>query len=159
MNELRLLIALLLYVALSWVDIRERRVPRIWQGAFLAWVIVDALWLTGGPGVWAAGLGLVAAGAVGYLLYGAGKLYGRWREVDAVVFGLGDAHVLALSGAYLGAPAVPQMLWRCVIFGGLLAISVLIARRLRRQPYHRELTIPYVPPMALAVGSLLLDIP
>lgn len=149
----------MLYVAFSWVDIRERRVPRDLQWVFLVWILIDAVWLAGGLSVRTTVLGMVVAGAVGYLLHGAGKLYGRWRAVNVVAFGLGDARVLALSGAYLGIQAVPQLLWRSAIFGGLLAITVLTTRKLRRLPYHRDLTMPYVPPIALAACSLLLDIP
>ena len=157
MISIRWVMTLLLFTALSFTDIRERRVPRWGQLLLLAWAAGDAIGIPGGPDVREAFLGIILAGFTGYAVYAAGKMYGRWRAVQAEVFGLGDVRVLAISGALVGIQQVGPMLWRSVLIGGLWAVTALMIRLLRRQPIHRELTIPYVPTIALAVCSLIFE--
>ena len=157
MISFRLVLTLVIFTALSLIDIRERRIPRAGQLLLLVWVVFDVIWIPGGPVYMEALLGILFAGFAGYVVFAAGKIYGKWRAVKAVVFGFGDVRVLALSGAILGIQNVSQLLWRSAIFGGLLAVSVLLIRLFRQKPISRELTIPYLPPIALAVCSLIFE--
>ena len=157
MISFRLVLTLLIFTALSHIDIRERRIPRAGQLLLLVWAVFDVIWIPSGPDYIESLLGTLFAGFAGYLVYAAGNIYGKWRAVKAVVFGLGDVRVLALSGAILGIQNISQLLWRSAIFGGLLAVSVLLIRILRQRPISRELTIPYLPPIALAVCSLIFE--
>ncbi len=155
MAALARILAAFLLAALAIVDFRERRVPRSGQLALLLMAVVDALFIVGGPRGDEALFGALLAGAAGYLVYRGGLIYGQWRRVNVVVFGMGDVRVLALGGALLGLAAVPAFLWRSALFGCVLALGVLLARMLRGQPIDRSLTLPYIPPIALAAGSLL----
>ena len=158
MISIRLVLALLIFAGLSLIDIRERRVPRAGQLLLLVWAVCDAIWIPGGPDHMEALLGIVFAGFAGYAVFAAGKIYSKWRAVKAEAFGLGDVRVLAFSGAILGIQNVVQLLWRSAIFGGLLSVSVLLIRIFSQRPISRELTIPYLPPIALAVCSLIFEL-
>lgn len=157
MISLRIILTLSLLTTLSIIDIRERRIPLLGQLSFLLLAVTDAVFFPGGPSVEEGLLGAVLAGILGCMLYYVGKIYGKWRGVGVVVFGMGDVRVLAISGASLGIAAVPTMFWRSALFGSVLAIGCLFRRMLLGRPIHRNLTIPYIPPIALAVGSLLFE--
>ena len=153
LDWLRLAVALLL-VALSVVDILERRVPRAGQWLLAFLVVLDVFWVVGGPTVGEAILGILLAGGMGMALYMGGRWYAAWRALPVVAFGQGDVWVLAFVGGSLGVASVPALLLRSILLGGLLALMLLLLRWVRGQPYRPSLTMPYLPAIALAAGSL-----
>ena len=101
MSEIARVLAGALLAALALVDIRERRVPRLGQLALLILILADVLFIAGGPHWRESILGALLAGAAGWLVYQGGRAYGRWRGLskERVIFGAGDARVLALGRA------------------------------------------------------------
>jgi Flp pilus assembly protein protease CpaA len=123
--------ALLLCVTL--VDLRVRRIPNELVLALLAWAGVQILWL-GWPGWGAAGLGLLVAGGIFFLLALAGR----------GAMGLGDVKLEAALGALLGYPAVLAAIFLGVVAGGVAAAFLLLT-----QCAGRKDPIAYSPYLAL----------
>jgi prepilin signal peptidase PulO-like enzyme (type II secretory pathway) len=110
-------------IALSEFDRRTFRLPDlITLPLALSGILAAALT---GKGLWwhvvSAGIGLLVI-----LLVDQG--YRAWRGVDGI--GLGDAKLLAASGAWLGAEALPTvLLWACVSALGVLLLMQVSGRR------------------------------
>jgi leader peptidase (prepilin peptidase)/N-methyltransferase len=127
-------------LTLGWIDVRR-------------WILPDALTL---PLV-AAGLGAAAllaqeslldrglGAALGYLVFEAvAWAYRRWRGFEGL--GGGDAKLLAASGAWVGAMALPQVIAGAAL-AGLAAAAVLHLRGVR---LHGQSALPFGPFLALA---------
>lgn len=113
-----------LLVALSWTDLRVRRLPNGLLLALLGLGIIQTLWL-GRPTFPAAGLGLLAGGGLFLLL----ALLGRGA------MGAGDVKLAAALGAWLGFPHILPALLYGVLAGGLAALLLLVTHRAGRKDW------------------------
>ena len=121
--------------AISWVDIRQRRIPNAitYPGTLVALVIAGAF----GPGTLAIALaGAVVAGAV--LLMAAIATRGG--------FGMGDVKLAVLAGSVIGLGGVPMFLVAGTGLGALAGVAAILSGRTARS------TIAYGP--YLAAGAL-----
>jgi leader peptidase (prepilin peptidase)/N-methyltransferase len=119
-------------IVLSEFDRRSFRLPdRITLPLLLAGLF--AAMAIGEPIVWR----LVSA-AIGFaLVLLADQAYRAWRGVSGI--GLGDAKLLAASGAWLGAQALPAvLLWSCI-----LALLAVLLARLAGRPLTARTAIPF----------------
>ena len=126
-------------VALSAIDLASLTLP---DGLTLPLVAIGlglALGgLTGAP-IWH-----IAGAALGYaIIRGLNAAYRGLRGQDGI--GGGDAKLFAAAGAWLGAVALPSVLLLACL-SGLAAALVL---HLRGAAVHRDLAIPFGPPLAL----------
>ncbi len=134
-------------LALSAIDLEHRLLP-------------DAITLPGiGLGL---GLALVlphlslrgaAAGALlgGLSLYVVGWLYEQFKGRQGL--GGGDVKLLAMIGAFLGAAALPLVIFFSAALGSLVGLVVVLAQGRWRQGHWRSAAIPYGP--FLAAGALI----
>lgn len=136
---------------------------RLWAGCGLGWTLLVLAWidwrdfllpdaltlplLLAGLGVaWHDGAAPAAAlgAALGYLgLWLVGLLYRTLRGRDGL--GQGDAKLLAAGGAWLGAAALPWVVFWAALFG--LALALLA----RRRQLALALALPFGPPLAAAI--------
>ena len=136
-------------LTLGWIDIR-------------CWLLPDVLTL---PLV-VAGLAAAAAfdpeqlvdrslgAAAGYLmLLGVAVLYRLWRSREGL--GRGDAKLLAASGAWLGASALPQVIFLAAVF----ALAGAACLRLAGVRLGAQSPLPFGPFLALATWVLWLSSP
>lgn len=122
-----------LLLCVTLVDFRVRRIPNELVLALFTWAAVQLIWL-GQPGWGAAGLGLLAAGGLFFLL----------RIVGRGALGLGDVKLEAAVGALLGYPVVLAAIFAGVLAGGLAAAFLLLTKRAGRKD-----PIAYGPYLAL----------
>lgn len=120
-------------LAISAIDLRERRIPDLLSLPLLASGLVWSAWAGDRP--WAdhavgavAGFGVLA-------IFGA--LYFRWREG----LGLGDAKLFGAAGAWLGWSALPMVLLLASLSGLLFALLTGVVRR--------DQKLAFGPPLAL----------
>ncbi len=124
--------------ALSWIDLRERRLPdRITLPLIVLGLALFA-WREHAIPV----AGLVGATAGFVLFWALGELHFRLRGIEGL--GLGDAKLLAAAGAWLGWRALPALI--------LIAALAALAWTLLGQPHRRD--IAFGPWLALAFLSL-----
>jgi len=123
---LLLLAALLLAAVLS--DLRDRRIPNrlVVTGLCLAALMhVGALWerqaALAGPAVWSPLAGLLAGGAALMPLY-------LLRACGA-----GDVKLMAMVGAFIGAPTVLRATLYTLLAGGVLSLIFMLGRGVARQ--------------------------
>lgn len=119
--------------AISVIDLRVRRIPNVLCAALLLWALVQIIWL-GQPQPAAAAIGVLAAGGLFLVV----ALIGRGA------MGAGDVKLAAALGALLGFPLVFPALALGIIAGGLVALALLLSRRVGRKSY-----IAYGPYLAL----------
>ncbi len=129
-------------IALTEIDRTTLRLPDAITAALVAGGLAAAA-LTGASVLWhllSAGIGLAAIVILG-------EAYRTVRGVEGI--GLGDAKLVAASGAWLGAAALPSvLLWACAA-----ALIVLLAARALGQPVSARTAIPFGP--FLAFGTWL----
>lgn len=134
--------------AAAVTDVRERRIPNVLTvSAVVAALVLAALEGWGSLG--AALLGAAAGLAIGVVLFAVG------------VVGGGDAKLMAVVGAFLGAAALPRALLFIALAGGGLALLTLLAGALLPKPVPAQrgdvrsagrLSVPYG--VAIAAGAL-----
>ncbi len=91
----------------------------------------------------------IAAAALGYgVLYAVAWLYHRWRGRHGL--GLGDAKLLAVSGAWLGIEGLPSTL----LIACLAALGGALAATLAGRPVAADTRIPFGPFLAGATWLL-----
>jgi prepilin signal peptidase PulO-like enzyme (type II secretory pathway) len=72
---------------------------------------------------------VISAGAGLVLIILADRAYRAWRGFSGI--GLGDAKLLAASGAWLGAEALPTvLLWSCSAALAVMALAHALGRRI-----------------------------
>jgi len=132
---------LALLAALSWIDIRERRLPDALTLSLLALGLLASA-LKGIPEL----ADHVAGAALGFLLFlGVAVLFRRITKREGL--GGGDIKLAAAAGAWLGWQAIPSFL----LFSGLIGILfALIWRRLR--PDEPEL--PFGPALSASLFAI-----
>ncbi len=113
-----LFVAVLLAAAVS--DIRCRLIPNRYP-LLLALAFGPAA-LAAGPGWAVAGLHLGVG--LGLLILGAALFFGG-------LWGAGDAKLLAAVGLWTGLPGLSALLVMTALVGGVMALGVLLARRLQ----------------------------
>lgn len=125
-------------LALAWIDAETMllpdslTLPLLLAGFAEAWLLDPSTLLDRAVG---AGLGWGCFAGLGWL-------WRRWRGFDAL--GAGDAKLLAAAGAWLGWPALPEVL----VVAALAAIAVTLARNGRHiEATHR---LAFGPWLALA---------
>lgn len=104
-------------------------------------------------------LSAFAGGALGLAITGAmylgGVLYVKWQarrglQIDEVAFGFGDVTLMLYIGLIVGLYGVLRALVLGVLFGGVVAIVIVVAGALRRQS---ALHIPFAYGPYLALGG------
>jgi len=137
------LILLAALTAISWIDLRERRIPDRISLPLIAsglayWALYD-----GGALVWA-----LAGAAAGYALIALlAWAYRRYRGREGI--GLGDAKLLAAGGAWLGLPTLPYVLLIASASGLVWALLTE-----RHKKLMRENAIPFGPFLALGIIAM-----
>ena len=113
--------ALLLYAA--WHDVSTMTIPN-WVSIGLAAAFL--------PAAFAAGLSMEMIGL--HLAFGAGVLLLCAGLFYLGVFGGGDAKVIAAASLWTGLAGVSSFVMGMAIAGGLLALSLIVARRMKLAP-------------------------
>jgi leader peptidase (prepilin peptidase) / N-methyltransferase len=146
---------------------------RVWLDCLLGWWLLTLGWIDVRRGLLpdALTLPLVLAGltaaaaldpdrltdralgaAIGYLsLIAIAMLYRWWRGRDGL--GRGDAKLLAASGAWLGAAALPQV----ILWAALAALAAALCLRLAGTRLSAHSALPFGPFLALATWLLWLS--
>jgi leader peptidase (prepilin peptidase)/N-methyltransferase len=124
-------------LTLSAIDWRTGFLPDILTLPLIAMGLAAA-WLFDTQNIWDHVIG-AAAGFIGFAALAA--LYRRLRGRDGL--GLGDAKLLAVSGAWLGWMALPSV----ILFAALLGLAFVL---LRRKPLDAASRIAFGPALALA---------
>jgi prepilin peptidase CpaA len=142
--------ALLIYAACS--DIARLTIPN-WVSIALAALFV--------PAALAAGVPLAQIGA--HLLFGAAMLAGGFFLFQASIIGGGDAKLLAGAAVWTGFQAFPPFIFWTAAAGGVLALSLIAARRCLKQAatnpafvnhlLERQTGVPYA--VAIMTGGLM----
>ena len=129
--------------ALSAIDVRDYRLPDVLTLPLAAAGLLASWWAGESPLWWH-----VVSAVIGFaLLAGLASAYRYARGRDGL--GLGDAKLLAASGAWLGAEALPVVLmWAC----GAAIVGLLIAGW-RSKEFSATTRIPFGP--FLAFGTWL----
>jgi len=122
-------------------DLSERRIPNFLTVAAMAVALVAHCWAAGFDGFTTWLIGLLAGAGLMALPFAMGGM------------GAGDVKLLACAGSMLGATQVFYAFLAAGLFGGLLAIAALGARKAAERPGVSARHIPYGLP--LAVGVLL----
>jgi prepilin signal peptidase PulO-like enzyme (type II secretory pathway) len=129
-------------VWLSWVDLREHRLPDAGTLPLLVLGLALAFGRQGGL-PWAE---LIGAAAGFGLFWAIGAAYFRWRGQDGL--GLGDAKLLAAAGAWLGWAALPGLVLAAALLG--LGAALVLGRTADRP-------LAFGPALALAFAGLWLS--
>jgi leader peptidase (prepilin peptidase)/N-methyltransferase len=124
--------------ALSAIDLRDYRLPDVLTLPLAGAGLLASSWVSDAPLWWHA-----VSAVVGFaLLAGVAEAYRYVRGREGL--GLGDAKLLAASGAWLGAEALPAvLLWAC----GSAIVGLLIAGW-RAQALSSQTRIPFGPFLA-----------
>ena len=126
-------------ILLSAIDIRFFRLPNALTLPLLAAGLVFCAVFQWDDVRWR-----MAAAAFGFgILYGVAKLYFYLRGHRGL--GLGDAKLLAASGAWLGIEGVPSTL----LIASVSALCAALAAQLAGRPIARNTRIPFGPFLAL----------
>jgi leader peptidase (prepilin peptidase) / N-methyltransferase len=130
-------------VALSLIDLATMRLPDALTLPLIAAGLVCALVLKWDGGSWLDLRWRVTAAALGYgLLYGIAWLYHRLRGRHGL--GLGDAKLLAASGAWLGIEGIAPTLLVASLTGLVAALIGHVAGR----PVTADTRVPFGPFLA-----------
>ncbi|HWD28761.1 MAG TPA: A24 family peptidase [Rhizomicrobium sp.] len=121
----------------SAIDWRTGFLPDVLTLPLIA-IGLAAAWLFDMQGIWDHVIG-AAVGFIGFA--GLAALYRRLRGRDGL--GLGDAKLLAASGAWLGWVALPSV----ILFAALFGLAFVL---LRRKPLDGASRIAFGPALALA---------
>ena len=112
---------------LAATDIRERLLPNaITLPGIVAGV---AFSVVAPPGLVSALLGVLVGGLVPFLV---GEAYYRVRGVEGL--GMGDVKMLAMIGAFLGAPLALLTLFTASFLGVIVGVPLIILTRNRNYP-------------------------
>jgi leader peptidase (prepilin peptidase) / N-methyltransferase len=126
-------------ILLSAIDIRFLRLPNALTLPLLVVGLVFCVVFQWDDVRWR-----IAAAAFGFgILYGVAKLYFYLRGRHGL--GLGDAKLLAASGAWLGLEGVPSTL----LIASVSALGVALAGQLAGRPIARNTRVPFGPFLAL----------
>ena len=121
------LIFLSALIVLAVTDLRERLLP---NAITLPGIIVGlACSLVAPPGFVSALLGVVIGGVVPFVV---GEIYYRVRGIDGL--GMGDVKMLAMIGAFLGAPLALLTLFTASFLGVVVGVPIIILTRNRQYP-------------------------
>jgi leader peptidase (prepilin peptidase) / N-methyltransferase len=131
-------------LALGWIDLRCWLLPDPLTLPLILAGLAAAVWLDPAS-LTAAALG-AALGYLGLRLVGA--IYRRLRGSDGI--GQGDAKLLAASGAWLGAAALPQV----ILFAASAALAAAIGLRLAGIRLGARSALPFGPFLAFATWFL-----
>jgi Flp pilus assembly protein protease CpaA len=133
---------ILVLAAFAWIDWRSYQVP-VWFVALAATVFGGWSVLLGrmnGPSLL---MGILFGVLVPLALFFLSKR--RW-------IGSGDIWFGGLMGAILGFPRIVTGFWAAFLFGGLLAILLLLMKKKMPRPSRGAGLIPYIP--LLAIGTI-----
>lgn len=131
-------------VLLSAIDLRDYRLPDMLTLPLAAAGVAAAWWIGDSPYEWHAASAFIAFG----LLAGLALLYRRVRGRDGL--GLGDAKLLAASGAWLGAQALPAVL---LVACGAALVGLFVANW-RPGGISGSTRIPFGPFLAFGTWAL-----
>jgi leader peptidase (prepilin peptidase)/N-methyltransferase len=121
------LIFLSALIVLAVTDLRDRLLP---NAITLPGIIVGLVCsLVAPPGPVSALLGVVIGGVVPFVV---GEIYYRVRGVDGL--GMGDVKMLAMIGAFLGAPLALLTLFAASFLGVVVGVPIIILTRNREYP-------------------------
>ena len=121
------LIFLSALIALAVTDLRERLLP---NAITLPGIIVGLVCsLVAPPGPVSALLGVVIGGVVPFVV---GEIYYRVRGIDGL--GMGDVKMLAMIGAFLGAPLALLTLFAASFLGVVVGVPIIVLTRNREYP-------------------------
>jgi leader peptidase (prepilin peptidase) / N-methyltransferase len=121
------LIFLSALIVLAITDLRERLLPNaITLPGIIAGLVCS---LVAPPGLLSAVLGVVIGGVVPFVV---GEMYYRVRGVEGL--GMGDVKMLAMIGAFLGAPLALLTLFAASLLGVLVGVPIILLTRDREYP-------------------------
>lgn len=80
----------------------------------------------------------------------------RSKPVSAIPFGFGDVTLVTFCGLVVGFPHIIYLLFLMIIFGGALAVLVILGRSLIFRKYQAHTAMPYAPAILLAAAVVLL---
>jgi leader peptidase (prepilin peptidase)/N-methyltransferase len=114
-------------IVLAVTDLRERLLP---NAITLPGIVVGLVCsLVAPPGPVSALLGVVIGGVVPFVV---GEIYYRVRGIDGL--GMGDVKMLAMIGAFLGAPLALLTLFVASVLGVLVGVPIILLTRNRQYP-------------------------
>jgi leader peptidase (prepilin peptidase)/N-methyltransferase len=114
-------------IVLAVTDLRERLLP---NAVTLPGIVAGLVFSTiAPPGLPLALLGVLVGGVVPFAV---AEAYRRLRGIDGL--GLGDVKMLAMIGAFLGAPLTLLTLFAASMLGVLIGIPIIVATRNTRYP-------------------------
>ena len=159
MRELEIILALAqlgLLAVIAAVDIRELRIHTSALAAFVC-VSGAGLLTTGYPALLSALVGAAFGGGLFGLVYAGGRVFARVAKLpaDTLVFGRGDAYLMAACGLAVGFPGALAVMLSAVVFGGVTAL-VYVAHARRSGGYRRFTALPYAQNIAAATAIALL---
>jgi leader peptidase (prepilin peptidase) / N-methyltransferase len=121
------LIFLSALIVLAVTDLRERLLPNaITLPGIIAGLVCS---LVAPPGPLSALLGVVIGGGVPFVV---GEIYYRVRGIDGL--GMGDVKMLAMIGAFLGAPLALLTLFAASFLGVVVGVPIILLTRNREYP-------------------------
>jgi leader peptidase (prepilin peptidase) / N-methyltransferase len=121
------LIFLSALIVLAVTDLRERLLPNaITLPGIMAGLVCS---LVAPPGPISALLGVVIGGGVPFVV---GEIYYRVRGIDGL--GMGDVKMLAMIGAFLGAPLALLTLFAASFLGVVVGVPIILLTRNREYP-------------------------
>lgn len=129
---------LAVYAAIFVIDLRTRLIPNV-----ITYPSVAAALFLRPDGIGPIPVGHLAAGLVAAALFFLMSLRG-WM-------GMGDAKLVLLIGMLSGPLLTPIALWVGFVFGGVIAIALVLLRKKSRRD-----TIPFGPYLALGGAAVLL---
>ena len=135
----RTVVLLAVFGAATAIDVRTRRIPNWLTAGGGAFALTSAV----GEPFWTCAVGAALALALGFTLW----------LVWPGAFGMGDAKLMGVAGAALGAPMVPTFVLAMSIAGGVMA-GVLMLRAPRGERARR--TFAYGPAIAAGYALALL---
>jgi leader peptidase (prepilin peptidase) / N-methyltransferase len=121
------LIFLSALIVLAVTDLRDRLLPNaITLPGIIAGLVCS---LVAPPGPISALLGVVIGGGVPFVV---GEIYYRVRGIDGL--GMGDVKMLAMIGAFLGAPLALLTLFAASFLGVVVGVPIILLTRNREYP-------------------------
>ena len=121
------LIFLSALIVLAVTDLRNRLLP---NAVTLPGIVVGLVCsFVAPPGPFSALLGVVIGGVVPFVV---GEIYYRVRGIDGL--GMGDVKMLAMIGAFLGAPLALLTLFAASFLGVVVGLPIIILTRNREYP-------------------------